>query len=174
MLTHLTPGLASPGRGYIGRSGLICATSKLGSGGYILVVHPLKSVSNPIWRHDLQSPYHPPQEHGTHQSCSSWCIGLLVFACLIAWPLAIAVGWCIGGRNQVILLESMWTGLFPITNSPGFGLIALTLLPYLVGSVTMFIRPPKETRIHNYHWLGDDCWYAVILARLRNQHDLTL
>ncbi len=96
-----------------------------------------------IWRHALQSTFHAPQEHGRHQSCSAWFTGLAVFVCLISWPLAIVVGWYIGDRNQVVVLDSMWTGLFPITNSPGFGLIALTLLPYLVGSVTMFVRPRK-------------------------------
>jgi hypothetical protein len=112
------------------------------------VLNQLLALGDPgrssIGRHSLQYPYQPPQEYSAHRSCHAWCIALAVFACLIGWPLAVIVGWCIGDRNQVVLLDSMWTGLFPITNSPGFGLIVLTLPLYLVGIVTMFIRPRKK------------------------------
>ncbi len=109
---------------------------------------PAERYRSSIWRNDLQSPDHPAQEHSAQLSCNAWCnawfSALAVCVCLIAWPLAVIVGWCIGDRNQVVLLDSMWSGLFPITNSPGFGLILLTLPPYLIGAVTMLFRPRKK------------------------------
>ncbi len=96
------------------------------------------------WRNDLQSRYQPPHEQSAHRSCNACRIALIVFACLVAWPLAIIVGWVIGDRNLVVLLDSMWTGPFPITGSPGLGLIVLTLPIYLVGIVAMLTHPLKK------------------------------
>ncbi len=73
-----------------------------------------------------------------------YCHGPAVFVlCLVAWPLAVIVGWYSGERNQVVLLDSMWAGTIPITTH----LVCTDCLDpalYLVGTVTMFIHPERS------------------------------
>lgn len=83
-----------------------------------------------------ESPYDPPQStinanirakhrHGWGKRIACWS----------AWPAAVFIGWVLGDKQSIVMHRSIWTGPFPLTESPGFALLVLTLIAWMVGIV---------------------------------------
>lgn len=63
---------------------------------------------------------------------------------MFSWPVAVAAGWLLGDNRNVIAVKSLWDGPFPITDSPGFALLALTLIPWALGVIMLLGYPQKN------------------------------
>lgn len=64
-----------------------------------------------------------------------------LIACLLSWPAAVAAGWLLGDRRNVIVDKAIWDGPLRITTSPGLGMLALTVLPWALGIILMLGYP---------------------------------
>jgi hypothetical protein len=60
------------------------------------------------------------------------------------WPAAVFIGWLLGDKQSVIVHPSIWTGPFPLTESPGFALLVLTLPAWMVGIVVTLSNPQRS------------------------------
>jgi hypothetical protein len=65
----------------------------------------------------------------------------------------------LGDEGNVIVQLSIWNGQSPVNQSPGFALLVLTLLAWLVGIVLTLSDPQKSVG----YWL---CIPAAILGGL--------
>jgi hypothetical protein len=63
---------------------------------------------------------------------------------VLSWPVAVATGWLLGDKQNLIAVKSLWNGPFPITDSPGFTLLVLTLIPWALGVIMMLGYAQKK------------------------------